>query len=161
MKTARAFTIVELLIVIVVIAILAAITIVAYNGIQRRAHDTSVQSDISNISHRIKLYHSEYGYYPATTQLSSLGLRVSKGSYETAGNALIYCVNSSQSNYAIVGKSKSQNTWYANSDNGGAVQAYTNTFPVSGATVCPLLNVASPNWYWLHDTATVGWVSWL
>jgi prepilin-type N-terminal cleavage/methylation domain-containing protein len=34
---ARGFTIVELLIVIVVIAILAAITIVAYNGIQSRA----------------------------------------------------------------------------------------------------------------------------
>ncbi len=38
------FTIVELLIVIVVIAILAAITIVAYNGIQNRAKDTSLQT---------------------------------------------------------------------------------------------------------------------
>ncbi len=34
----RGFTIVELLIVIVIIAILAAITIVAYNGIQNRAN---------------------------------------------------------------------------------------------------------------------------
>ncbi|MCB8045019.1 prepilin-type N-terminal cleavage/methylation domain-containing protein [Microbacterium oxydans] len=33
----RGFTIVELMIVVVVIAILAAITIVAYNGIQKRA----------------------------------------------------------------------------------------------------------------------------
>ena len=36
-KTKSGFTIVELLIVIVVIGILAAITIVAYNGIQSRA----------------------------------------------------------------------------------------------------------------------------
>lgn len=36
----KGFTIVELLIVIVVIAILAAITLVSYNGIQRRAHNT-------------------------------------------------------------------------------------------------------------------------
>ena len=39
------FTIVELLIVIVIIGILAAITIVAYNGIQQRAQAATVQSD--------------------------------------------------------------------------------------------------------------------
>ena len=42
----RGFTIVELLIVIVVIAILAAITIVAYNGIQTRAAATQVVSGV-------------------------------------------------------------------------------------------------------------------
>ena len=36
-RNLRGFTIVELLIVIVIIAILAAITIVAYNGIQQLA----------------------------------------------------------------------------------------------------------------------------
>ncbi|MCA9336117.1 prepilin-type N-terminal cleavage/methylation domain-containing protein, partial [Candidatus Saccharibacteria bacterium] len=40
------FTIVELLIVIVVIAILAAITIVAYNGIQQRSRDSIRKSDL-------------------------------------------------------------------------------------------------------------------
>lgn len=35
------FTIVELLIVIVVIGILAAITIVSFNGVQNRAKDTA------------------------------------------------------------------------------------------------------------------------
>ena len=38
------FTIVELLIVIVVIGILAAITIVAYNGVQARANDTRMKT---------------------------------------------------------------------------------------------------------------------
>jgi prepilin-type N-terminal cleavage/methylation domain-containing protein len=42
------FTIVELLIVIVVIAILAAITIVAFNGVQQRARDSQRMSDLSN-----------------------------------------------------------------------------------------------------------------
>lgn len=40
------FTIVELLIVIVVIAILAAITIVAYNGIQQQAKDSVIISTV-------------------------------------------------------------------------------------------------------------------
>ena len=43
----RGFTIVELLIVIVVIAILAAITTVAYNGIQQRAADSKRDADLA------------------------------------------------------------------------------------------------------------------
>ena len=43
-KTVSGFTIVELLIVIVVIAILAAISIIAYNGIQERAQSASIIS---------------------------------------------------------------------------------------------------------------------
>lgn len=43
------FTIVELLIVIVVIAILAAISVVAYNGIQNRAKDSAVEAEVSQM----------------------------------------------------------------------------------------------------------------
>lgn len=62
----RGFTIVELLIVIVVIAILAAISIVAYNGIQNRAKNTKLQSTIVNIQKKIEAYNAEFGNYPVT-----------------------------------------------------------------------------------------------
>lgn len=58
------FTIVELLIVIVVIAILAAITIVAYNGIQSRAHDSQRVSDMRSIKQQIEMYYVDNGSYP-------------------------------------------------------------------------------------------------
>lgn len=46
----RGFTIVELLIVIVVIGILATIGIVAYSGMQKRASETAMLSDLENAS---------------------------------------------------------------------------------------------------------------
>ena len=63
------FTIVELLIVIVVIGILAAITIVAYNGVQTRAKNTSVQSDIKNVQKQVEAYNALKGSYPSTGSL--------------------------------------------------------------------------------------------
>lgn len=58
------FTIVELLIVIVIIGILAAITIVAYNGIQQRARDSRRGSDIIQLQKALGMYEAENGAYP-------------------------------------------------------------------------------------------------
>lgn len=66
-KKERGFTIVELLIVIVVIAILAAITIVAYNGIQNRARTSSGQSLANTIVKKIEALNSIKGTYFAGT----------------------------------------------------------------------------------------------
>ena len=79
MRHQKGFTIVELLIVIVVIGILAAITIVAYNGIQTRARDAKRTADISSIQKAIELYKADNGIYPQPGNdnwgydLSSLG----------------------------------------------------------------------------------------
>lgn len=51
----RAFTIVELLIVIVVIAVLAAISIVAYNGIQDRSKNSIAAQEINDLKKAILL----------------------------------------------------------------------------------------------------------
>lgn len=60
------FTIVELLIVIVVIAILAAITIVAYNGVQDRANAVALDATAHQIGNKVGIYYAENGSYPAT-----------------------------------------------------------------------------------------------
>ena len=65
-KSLRGFTIVELLIVIVVIAILAAISVVAYTGIQNRAHDATLASTMSQLQKSIELYKAQHGQYPQT-----------------------------------------------------------------------------------------------
>lgn len=53
------FTIVELLIVIVIIAILATITIVAYNGVTNRANTTSAKAAASSTIKKIEMYAGE------------------------------------------------------------------------------------------------------
>ena len=65
-KKQTGFTIVELLIVIVVIAILAAISIVAYNGIQQRARNSSTINTVAAYTKLIKLYMAGESAYPLT-----------------------------------------------------------------------------------------------
>lgn len=63
----RGFTIVELLIVIVVIAILAAITIVVYNGIQTRANNTARYNEVKAWQRLYESYKALSGSYPVMT----------------------------------------------------------------------------------------------
>lgn len=67
MRLNKGFTIVELLIVIVVIGILAAITVVSYNGISDRATDARIQNDIRQVYGLIEAYAAQNGSYPATS----------------------------------------------------------------------------------------------
>lgn len=65
LKTSKGFTIVELLIVIVVIAILAAISIVAFSGIQNRAKTSSGQQLANQVEKKAVAYNAIESSYPA------------------------------------------------------------------------------------------------
>jgi len=64
LKTKSGFTIVELLIVIVVIGILAAITVTIYSGVQQRARTSSRVEAIRSIQKGLELYRAANGIYP-------------------------------------------------------------------------------------------------
>jgi len=79
-KTTSGFTIVELLIVIVVIAILAAISIVAYNGIQERSRAAAIVARAEAYIKGIKLWAADTGSYPTP------GSCIAPATYTTCAN---------------------------------------------------------------------------
>ncbi len=65
----KGFTIVELLIVIVVIAILATLVIVTFTGIQQRARNSQRQTDVNAVAQHLEAFYADNGYYPSLAQL--------------------------------------------------------------------------------------------
>lgn len=92
------FTIVELLIVIVVIAILAAITVVAYNGIQARANNTRTVNAVQAYVKVIAQYKIDNGTHPVA--VSCLGTGYSGGVCRNDSSA--YAENGSNFNTVML-----------------------------------------------------------
>lgn len=82
------FTIVELLIVIVVIGILAAITIVAYGGITARANATKYQTDAVALLKKAEAYNAINGAYP----LAAAGADATTATAQTAAGTSLTSV---------------------------------------------------------------------
>ncbi len=74
-KAQKGFTIVELLIVIVVIGILAALVVTTYNGIQQKARDTERKTDVNALHGQIEAYSAQNGKYPTLANMNDATFR--------------------------------------------------------------------------------------
>lgn len=118
----KGFTIVELLIVVVVIAILAAITIVAYNGIQNRAKESAAQSAASQAAKKVATYAiTNTDTFPVDKAafLAATGLK------EDGSTTYQYVASSNQTSYCLTTTTGSISFYTTN----------TNQSPVKGG--CP------------------------
>ncbi|QQS22037.1 prepilin-type N-terminal cleavage/methylation domain-containing protein [Candidatus Saccharibacteria bacterium] len=134
----RGFTIVELLIVVVIIAILAAITIVAYNGIQNRAKTSAGQQTANSIVKKFEALNAIKGAY-----------------YSSAAGVTGANINT----YAAAAPVSTE----ANVDNAASVVAATSatvsglsgTTASNGSVVAVWACAAGANvWYWDYSIAT-------
>lgn len=154
LRNLKGFTIVELLIVIVVIGILAAVVIVSYTGIQSAALDRSVQSDSEAVEAEVVRYQTKNAgffstdgsgtsvtWYSGTAANTNIVFTPSSGNIiDVVANNTDYCIrtyNPSSKTYNTLataitkGSSSSACTTLAPSSNavlvagGGAVQTYT------------------------------------
>lgn len=130
MKAERGFTIVELLIVIVVIGILAAIVIVAYNGVTNRAKGTKAQATGSSLQKKLEAYNAENGSYPATYSLltgaaSTATYYIPTGSYTLKTSTVTSTDSETTFNYGSCATAGYRITiWDASSGASGAVRNY-------------------------------------
>lgn len=131
-RKSTGFTIVELLIVVVVIAILAAITIVAYNGITQRANASAAQEAVTTAVKKVSLYGIDNSD-TVPPDLGTAGITTTNGttyqySVNTTTSPQGYCVTATVNNVAYYAGS---NYSYTGSSSG----TINNTTPTSG--VCP------------------------
>ncbi|MGV9001854.1 MAG: LamG-like jellyroll fold domain-containing protein [Candidatus Saccharimonadaceae bacterium] len=94
------FTIVELLIVIVVIAILAAITIVAYNGVTQRATTSALQTEVTSALKYVETVkiQGDGNSFPSDLSASSAFTNSSTISYYYDASGNTFCIQSKKGN---------------------------------------------------------------
>lgn len=174
MASRKGFTIVELLIVVVVIAILAAITIVSYNGIASQAHDAAIKSDLATLKNKIEIYSSQEGDFPITNNAIAQDVapfRAAKGSYMTAGvtdHNLIYCTSYAtigagqyeRIDYSFVAYSKSGKKFRVTKS--GGVEEYTTAWTNQTVACQDAMSSYTNNFrgYAAEDTVGGPWRAW-
>lgn len=119
------FTIVELLVVIVVVGILAAIVLVAYNGVQNQAAAATLKSDLKNASTMLEIDKTTDEIYPSSESEANSGKGLPKSSDTT------YQYNRtddgdddySDESYCLTAtSSKTKSAFHISSTTGGAIQ---------------------------------------
>lgn len=165
---ATGFTIVELLIVVVVIAILAAISIVAYTNIQDRANDSVIQHDLKNFAKRIQLIAAETSSFPSgnpgdVTQFPGVTFSPTKSAYFSSSDQnLMYCTGPETASgriiFQLTARSKSGKVFRYSS--GGNIEVVGNfALGASETNACSLIS-APRTWSYGYNSASNQWYSW-
>jgi prepilin-type N-terminal cleavage/methylation domain-containing protein len=129
-KSSSAFTIVELLIVIVVVGILAAITIVAYSGISSRAVVSSLQSDLEGAAKLLKLDQVTNSSFPTSLPLANGG----NGVPSSSGTVYTYAASNTSPFQTFCITATKNNIDYNITQDGS-----------SQPGICPILNLDAGN----------------
>lgn len=119
----KGFTIVELLIVIVIIAVLAAITVVAYNGIQKRAQETKLKADLTNAAKQMEVAYALNASYPTSFPAD---VKRSDGVVLSLSTSTKYCINAELTSSTDI-------RWYYDAVSGGLQEGSCSGVVIAGS----------------------------
>lgn len=165
------FTIVELLTVIVIVAILAAISIVVYNGVAEQAAEATLKSDLKNASTQLGLYHSEHSEYPSEEPAGSTNppasLVASPGNdFQYSSTDSAYCLTATSTNTSAAAFNVSSTSGVAEGTcpghTGGVAEAVEAKWPSLTARSCrpspaPTVQLSALELLILETTAPTGY----
>lgn len=149
------FTIVELLIVIVVIGILAAITVIAYSGVQNRARIASLSSQLNGASKSLALHEVDAGRYPATLAEANngQGIKASQDtSYQYTTSGSTYCLTATTG----VTSYKVSNDATTPSAGGCAGHGVGGVAPVTNLATNPSFETSTAGWVYTSGSGYTG-----
>ncbi|MEI6850837.1 MAG: prepilin-type N-terminal cleavage/methylation domain-containing protein [Candidatus Saccharibacteria bacterium] len=134
----RGFTIVELLVVIVVIGILAAITIVSYTGVTARANGSATKSNAQSVYKKIGIFQvdSPTSSWPISFN-EATGATTSSAAYSgaTFNNNIVAAASTTAIGYAVCGITN------VTSGTVGSPAAGPTTIPAGATAVSTVLGV--------------------
>src|SRR5680860_145510 len=168
------FTIVELLVTVVVIGIIAALTIVAYNDVQKDAATVVLKTDLENASAQLTSDNIKNGSYPASVELANYG----KGLSQSAGTVFGYYPTTTSYCLSATSKQSGNSVFHISSTKGvikdglcpppgfiavpGSATYGTSDFYVMkyeakqvGATTVPISQAAGLPWVSISQTTAI------
>jgi prepilin-type N-terminal cleavage/methylation domain-containing protein len=155
------FSLVELIVVITVIGILAAIVIVSYSGSQNRANDGAITSDLTNLADQMDIFRTDSGsvdQFPLSVgDLTTLGAKVTRTAYRTdsVANNLLVCVAADGKTFALAALSKSGNVIAVTNEGIKAFPQPASSFSSSSCSSAYSMNLVSAGWQ------SGSWQSWI
>lgn len=157
-KDQLGFTIVELLIVIVIIGILAAITLVAYGGIQDRARASAASSALNLANKKLAAYAVDNPGYPATlatVEINDTTNVTYQYSYDNGATPATYCVTATSGtiSYKASAAAQSPTVGACPGHGAGGAAAITNLVPN------PSFETNLTGWSWANGSGYTAAVS--
>lgn len=132
----QGFTLVELLIVIIVISIIAAITIVAYSGVQDSAKNARIMSELDTAASTTLLKLASVNSLPSASELEGSGIFTMNISGDTSTG--VFCITAYADGYRT--KSVNQNKVYkdepCDGHSGGPEYCPNNSYVIINGYYC-------------------------
>jgi prepilin-type N-terminal cleavage/methylation domain-containing protein len=156
------FTIIELMIVIIVIGILVALSVVAYNGVQQSARDKTVLSDIDGVSSEVARYGTKNQgvYSTAVAWYSPSGANTNIAFTPSSGDVIDVVVNGTD--YCVRGyntASKTYNTLWTAAIFESTPNACSSINPSVAAQAAYPYTFAAVTWTARPSAGSHGWIS--